>query len=513
MGASHTRGLFHQIHYQFNIFFFYLVLNFEDGAESWHWVTYKADKEFILFENMTDPSAKQVTDLKSLSPSSTRTKCLRMRRKCAGILEQSGDLRILATVDLDRLQPSATGHTLVKLELPYTGAGDGVAGADSYQGINLCCPRTNLTKDAWRHIVREAKKKESSDPVLCTMEPAEFRRKFVHKTVVATVHNCEREWKAKNWTINGLLGRSDGKWLWRTNFVDDSGEVKDWSNQVQLRPGSDSLELIKNNMTVRLFDPIARHKTEMNRRQEKLLEEMNKLELLNDYSIPAVLGSNLFEDCQVLTDYQWMLISGPNTGTGVHVDPPFASAWNTVLKGHKLWAILPPDTDHTKFYCDPQCSESMLELSPISWFQHVLPQLRGRKFYGREVLEVLQGPGDTLYVPTSAPHAVLNLDWSLGVTENVMTEEMLLELPHKLLLGGRLLPDTDNWSGERREERMWKCLTRGKVLSSWARARLRGVVAQTEGKLKKHDGVCSYSHIHKSYYGRKWLRYGDDMTG
>ena len=74
---------------EFNVFFFHLVLNLEDGAASWHWVTYKVDKEFILFQNMTDPSAKQVNNSKSLSPVSIRTKCLRMRRKSAGILEEN----------------------------------------------------------------------------------------------------------------------------------------------------------------------------------------------------------------------------------------------------------------------------------------------------------------------------------------------------------------------------------------------------------------------------------------
>ena len=56
-------------------------------------------------------------------------------------------------------------------------------------------------------------------------------------------------------------------------------------------------------------------------------------------------------------------------------------------------------------------------------------------------------------------HAVLNLDWSVAVialmprigmvtmlfqvTENIMTVESLLELPHKLLLGNVLLPDME----------------------------------------------------------------------
>ena len=485
---------------EFNVFFFHLVFNFEDGPESWHWVSYKAEKEFILFENMTDHLAEAISSSKTYSPSSARNKCLRMRSKCAGIFEEEGDVRILGNINLDRLQLTNTGHTLVKLELPYSGAGDGVTGSDSYQGMNLCCPRTNLTKDRWEKVVRDAKISDVSNPVKCTVDPEEFRRQFVLKTSVAKITNCEKEWRAAGWTIEGLSGRAQGSWLWKTNFVDNSGIVQNTNEQGQLRPGSESLEMMKNNLTVRLFDPIARHETEMNRRQEKLMTGRNKLELREDYSIPAILGRDLFDACEILTDYQWMLISGPNTGTSVHVDPPFANSWNTVLQGHKLWAIMPPDTEQKMFDCDPECSENGFELSPISWFLHVLPQLRGRKFYGQEIMEVLQGPGDTLYIPTHAPHAVLNYDWSLGVTENIMTEEMLLELPHKLLMGGGLLPETEAWLGERREERIWKCLTRGRHLSGWARNRLKGAATQTERMLKKHEGVCR-----KHQYGRLWL--------
>ena len=39
---------------------------------------------------------------------------------------------------------------------------------------------------------------------------------------------------------------------------------------------------------------------------------------------------------------------------------------------------------------------------------------------------VIQRPGDTLVIPSRAPHTVLNLDWSIGVTENILTHEMLL---------------------------------------------------------------------------------------
>ena len=77
---------------EFNIFFFHLLLNFEDGAESWHWVTYKAEKDFIRFENVIDPESSIYEYSKSLSISSAKTKCTRMRSKCAGIIENEGDV-------------------------------------------------------------------------------------------------------------------------------------------------------------------------------------------------------------------------------------------------------------------------------------------------------------------------------------------------------------------------------------------------------------------------------------
>ena len=59
---------------------------------------------------------------------------------------------------------------------------------------------------------------------------------------------------------------------------------------------------------------------------------------------------------QILTDYQWSLVSGPNTGTELHLDPVFAQSWNTLVSGHKMWALLPPDTEHRLLECDPKCS-------------------------------------------------------------------------------------------------------------------------------------------------------------
>ena len=71
---------------------------------------------------------------------------------------------------------------------------------------------------------------------------------------------------------------------------------------------------------------------------------------------------------QILTDYQWTLVSGPNTGTDLHVDPPFANSWNTLLRGHKLWAVMPADTEHSIVTCDRNSSLTTLSSKAFSNF-------------------------------------------------------------------------------------------------------------------------------------------------
>ena len=119
--------------------------------------------------------------------------------------------------------------------------------------------------------------------------------------------------------------------MWNTNYVDETGVVKDINDQGKLRPGLEVLEMMRRNLTVRLFDPLARHEMAEMKRSGKEEAARDKLELREEYTHPKILGQDLFDECGILTDYQWSLISGPNTGTGIHLDPPFANSWNTLF--------------------------------------------------------------------------------------------------------------------------------------------------------------------------------------
>lgn len=145
---------------------------------------------------------------------------------------------------------------------------------------------------------------------------------------------------------------------------------------------------------------------------------------------------------------------GPaRSGSGVHIDPLATSAWNALLRGHKRWALFPPGT--ARGALRPPGSDR----EAAAWFATVFrdmlragPAGRATGPQGAEpagpappspparspgvaaaepslpcaqqpcaphgLVQGVQGPGDTIFVPAGWWHAVLNLDDTLAVTQN-----------------------------------------------------------------------------------------------
>lgn len=55
-------------------------------------------------------------------------------------------------------------------------------------------------------------------------------------------------------------------------------------------------------------------------------------------------GDLLRRACYADLPRRWLLVSGKDTGSAWHVDPLNTSAWNTLLVGHKHWALMPRTT-------------------------------------------------------------------------------------------------------------------------------------------------------------------------
>ena len=189
---------------------------------------------------------------------------------------------------------------------------------------------------------------------------------------------CSADWAARAWSLSSLLTGEAGSLHWN---ADVHTSLSGFSPDTESISGGDLTRIKQSNGTIRIFDPISR-RLHTNLRRKGEARPTDKMHLFSDYSPPAPVPRDLFLRAGLLTDFQWIILSDQNTGTGLHTDPEFTSPWNTVLAGHKWWLMLPHDVSPDNLLCDPDCShdpgDDDKQLGLDSWFSHVLPQIRNR---------------------------------------------------------------------------------------------------------------------------------------
>jgi hypothetical protein len=160
------------------------------------------------------------------------------------------------------------------------------------------------------------------------------------------------------------------------------------------------------------------------------------------YEIPS-----LFRHCMLCVPYSLrprstdgvLLIGCRRSGSYPHVDPLFTAAWNWMLDGVKRWCLFPPHVSKSVIcgFVPSSGSEHGSEgvtskggSSPIAaqltgegaayWWSTQYPMLRERADE-LGMLEVLQKPGELIYVPAGWWHAVINVtEWTVAVTHNLV---------------------------------------------------------------------------------------------
>ena len=88
-------------------------------------------------------------------------------------------------------------------------------------------------------------------------------------------------------------------------------------------------------------------------------------------------------------------------------------AWVTVVEGYKRWVLFPPSSDHESIGMQEPQIPSSIWFS--EWYSQVMPK-------HPKAIEILQSPGETVYVPAGWPHLVLNLADTVAITQNYATE-------------------------------------------------------------------------------------------
>lgn len=167
--------------------------------------------------------------------------------------------------------------------------------------------------------------------------------------------------------------------------------------------------------------------------------------ILKDFAPPSILADDLYDLSDETRSFfpfschRFIIIGGIRTGAAVHQDPKCSGAWNTALLGHKRWVLFPPSVRPEDLRSASANSdvEGYRETPPSYWWLDVYKKLADDPSRAAELgmLEVIQGPLDTIFVPPNWWHAVINLPsaqsncegpvLTAACTQNCLTPAML----------------------------------------------------------------------------------------
>ena len=180
----------------------------------------------------------------------------------------------------------------------------------TFQEIDKCCKLNgkNVEYDGIDNIER----------IDCKMPRKEFTEKFVNRREAVIMKGCQKDWKAKHWTIENLLNRyysinneQNAYLTWTTSFQKTiDGEIEE-----ENLTSNDVKNAINSGYFVKVF-----HRLMKNFKgwvEEEYLIKYLKLDLLDEYSYPMPMPNDECYNYHVNSDQAYLMLATSDTGTYV----------------------------------------------------------------------------------------------------------------------------------------------------------------------------------------------------
>lgn len=142
----------------------------------------------------------------------------------------------------------------------------------------------------------------------------------------------------------------------------------------------------------------------------------------DDYETPHFFAEDLFQHMgrDMRPNYRWLIVGPRNSGSSFHKDPNATSAWNACVRGSKRWIMFPPDSPPPGVHPTADESDVTAPLSVLEWYVNFYESSREVGKVAGAVEATVQ-EGEIIFVPSGWWHAVINLEFSVAVTQNYVS--------------------------------------------------------------------------------------------
>lgn len=123
-------------------------------------------------------------------------------------------------------------------------------------------------------------------------------------------------------------------------------------------------------------------------------------------------------------DHRWLIVGPERSGSRFHIDPNGTSAWNAVIRGKKKWIMFPPHSVPPGVHLSEDGGDVTSPVSLIEWFRGFYDVAR-EEMLNNGMVECVVQEGETVFVPSGWYHLVINLDFTIAVTQNYVSTSNL----------------------------------------------------------------------------------------